>query len=124
MQPIRIVLAEMPRKLHDIIEAVVAPHSDLHIVGRLVGRDALPMTVNSTDAEVVILGLSSAEQPSSLDELLYLCPRVKVLATTTDGRGTYVRELKPTEVALGDLSPESLLDAIRTVHPAPEPPPP
>jgi DNA-binding NarL/FixJ family response regulator len=115
VQPIRIVLAEMPRKLHDIIEAMVAPHVDLEIVAELVARDGLPSVVASTQADVVILGLSGAEAPSVVDAFLYQCPKVKVLALTTDGRGIYVRELRPNEVALGDLSPEDLLEAIREV---------
>jgi hypothetical protein len=120
VQPIRIVLADMPRKLHDIIEAVVMPHSDLRIVGREVGRDALPFAVASTGADVVIVALSGEEPASVFDELLYECPRAKILATTSDGRGTFVRELRPNEVALGDLSPQNLLDAIRAVHPPSE----
>jgi DNA-binding NarL/FixJ family response regulator len=121
-QPIRIVLAEMPPKLHDIIEAIVAPHPDLRIVARVVGRDGLLAAVNSTSADVMILELHDAESPSVLDGLLYECPRLKVLATTSDGRGTFVRELLPNEVALGDLSPEHLLVAIRMVHPNPSEP--
>jgi DNA-binding NarL/FixJ family response regulator len=116
VQPIRIILAEMPRKLHDIIEAIVAPHPDLRIVARVVERDRLLSAVGSTDADVIILELHDAESPSVLDGLLYECPRVKVLATTSDGRGSFVRELLPNEVALGDLSPEHLLAAIRMVH--------
>jgi DNA-binding NarL/FixJ family response regulator len=120
VQPIRIVLADMPRKLHDIIEVLVAPHADLRIVARHVGRDSLPFVVSTTGAEVVIVGLYGTESPNALDELLYECPKIKVLATTSDGRGTYVRELRPNEIALGDLSPQNLLDAIRAVHPPPE----
>jgi DNA-binding NarL/FixJ family response regulator len=122
VQPIRIILAEMPRKLHDILEAIVAPHPDMRIVARVVGRDRLLFAVNSARADVIILELHGAESPSVLDGLLYECPRVKVLATTSDGRGTFVRELLPNEVALGDLSPEHLLEAIRAVHPKPHEP--
>jgi len=79
--------------------------------------------VKTTSADVVIMALHRAESPSVLDGLLYECPKVKVLATTTDGRGTFSRELRPNEVALGDLSPEHLLEAIRTVQSQPIPPP-
>jgi DNA-binding NarL/FixJ family response regulator len=122
VQPIRIILAEMPRKLHDIIEAIVAPHPDMRIVAQVMSRDRLVAAVNSTRADVIILELHRTESPSVLDGLLYQCPRVKVLVTTSDGRGTFVRELLPNEIALGDLSPEHLLETLRAVHPKPHEP--
>jgi hypothetical protein len=51
--------------------------------------------------------------PEEVLGLLYAFPRVRVLTIVDDGRTGFVHELVPRTVALGELSPERLVAAIR-----------
>jgi DNA-binding NarL/FixJ family response regulator len=119
---IRILLAEMPRMMREIVESAVSTQADMQIIGaieeRLVERGALTAAaearVERADADVVILGLQRDDEARAYDRLLYVRPRLTLLAITGDGRGAFLYELRPHKVPIGDVSPEGLLGAIRT----------
>jgi DNA-binding NarL/FixJ family response regulator len=115
LPPIRVLLAAKHRILNDIFAAILAPSADVVIVGTVTARNALVATVLSTEAEVVMMDPSDVGEIAFVTELLYVHPRLKVLATMNDGRGTVLCELQPNQTTLGDLSAEHLLDAIRAV---------
>ncbi|MEP6732535.1 MAG: hypothetical protein ABJE10_17960 [bacterium] len=115
MERIRILLAEVPRMLSEIIESVVEGQEDMSIVGAIDTRDRVLATLETTHADVVIVGLRSAETTTALDPVLYDRPRLKLLAISGDGRSSYLYELKPYCKPLGDVSPSGLVDAIRAM---------
>ena len=86
MEPIRIVLADMPRMLRETLE--------------------------EHDADFVITG-ADVLRPDDVDALLEARPRMKVLAVVGDGRDAFLYELRPQKVPLGEVSPHTLLEAIR-----------
>jgi hypothetical protein len=57
--------------------------------------------------------VSDPELPRICRELMAANPRVKVLAVAGDGRRVFLHELRPQTVALGEVSPAGLIDAIR-----------
>jgi hypothetical protein len=61
---------------------------------------------------VAIVGSRSGELPPDARDLLERYPRIKVLTVGDDGRETFCYELRPRQVALGELSPKTLLAAI------------
>jgi DNA-binding NarL/FixJ family response regulator len=113
VERIRVLLAELPRMLSEIIESVIADQQDMSIVGAIDSRDRVTSALVRTPADVVIVGLRDAETTASLNRVLLEQPRLKLLAISGDERSSYLYELRPHTVSLGDISPQGLVDAIR-----------
>ncbi len=118
LELIRIALVDMPQMLREITRAVVAGEPGAEIVAEYAAPVPLADVVRASDAQVLVVRDTptvSAEATSLLDESRPL----GVLAISDDGRSTVVYELKPHRVPLGEVSPERLVDAIRSAVSAP-----
>jgi DNA-binding NarL/FixJ family response regulator len=105
--------------LSDIIKEVVAGQPDMEIVGEREDRGSLVMAAAETRADVVLLGLHDSELPTICEDLVVAHPKSKILAVTLDGRRAFLYELRPQTSALGEISPQGLVDAIRAAVRAP-----
>jgi DNA-binding NarL/FixJ family response regulator len=107
----RIVLIDMPRMLREIIREVVAAEPGAEVVAEFGEPVDLVPAVLAHRAGFVILGadLAAGEVARLLDEL----PRTRVLGVADDGGQSFLYELRPHMVELGEISPERLLEAIR-----------
>jgi hypothetical protein len=101
--------------LRDIIVEVAAAQTDIEIVGEGADESAIANAGGAID--VLILAGRSAAEPSRCTEYLYHQPRMKILAIVDEGRRAFLFELRPFRVSLGELSPVSLLAAIREAGP-------
>jgi DNA-binding NarL/FixJ family response regulator len=110
---LRIAIVNMPQMLREIIREVVSPESDMEVAGEFSGTTDLLEAVERTRADFVITGTEDADV-AGVGRLLRMRPRLKVLAVAADGRQTYLYELRPQKVHLGEVSPQNLLDAIRS----------
>ncbi len=108
----------MHRMMHEIVTDVLSSQPDIDVVE----NDAAPVTPGRTRApddtspDVIILGERSRRAAGAYEDLLYSLPKAKVLAISDDGRESFLYELRPREVALGQLSAEGLLSAVRGTH--------
>jgi AmiR/NasT family two-component response regulator len=108
LQPIRILIAELPTMLRDIVLDTVADQPDMEVVGVVERGAQIAREVGRTGATVVIVrasGGQSAAAPSPWMQRDVAGPCV--VALTSDGREAFV------QVALGEISPERLLHTIR-----------
>ena len=114
MRLIRILLAGMPRMLLDMITDIVAPHPEMMVAGEMQDMADIRAAVRKTRADVVILIEPAIDLPQEHQELLYSRPRLGVLSITRDGRHFFLHKLRPVRTALGEVSPESLVQAIQS----------
>ncbi|MDQ6829298.1 MAG: hypothetical protein M3081_10575 [Gemmatimonadota bacterium] len=117
MLPIRVVLADMPRMLHDIVRTILSAEPDIEIETTTVPQREIASARAITGADVVIL----AEPEAPTDEyaaMLYAHPRLRLVAISDDGRRAVLYELRPHRSPLGDMSPNALVQAVRgrSVH--------
>ena len=110
----RILLVEMPRMLCDILADVLSAEPDMEVVGVLSSRGKLRATVAETRADVVVLALGDSRLPKDCERLLRAHPRLRVLGVTSEGRRGFLFGLRPLKASLGELSPQRLVNAIRT----------
>jgi hypothetical protein len=101
----------MPRMLREIIERAVADEPDMVLVEADAPELPLHEAVESAGADFVIAGsdYDFGEVAQVLDER----PRLRVLAVAGDGREAFLYELRPTRTPLGQVSPRTIVDAIR-----------
>lgn len=113
LQQIRVVTAELPQILSDIIGTVFESAGDIHMVGHATSRAELLELAQQLHPDVVILGMADSV-PTALSWDLYASdPLLRVLGVVGDGRQTFVYELRPHRTPLGELSPDALVAAVR-----------
>jgi len=107
----KILLIDMPQMLRDIVRDVAARDPMLEVVGEVPKQTDLETAARMFDPQVIITanGVAPAQE---IGALLESRPRTRVLTITGDGRRGTLYRLIPEAVALGDLSPESLLEAM------------
>ena len=113
MTTIRILLLGMPTMLRSIIRGITADQPGLEIVGEASQATEWSSLIREARPDVVIMEVTGAAGTDLARELLEEYPRVKVLGLSADGRRGVLHELRPHRVPLGELSPESLIEAIR-----------
>jgi DNA-binding NarL/FixJ family response regulator len=113
LNPTRILLLGMSTMLADLVRGIAQADPDVEIVGELAHDSALLTTSAHTAPDVVIVALTDGDLPASCSSLLYSQPRVRVLGLAQRGRDGFVWEMRPHRVPLGEMSPRTLLAAIR-----------
>ncbi len=72
--------------LCDIVTNVIDTQPDMQVVGEVSDRTELLASVERTQSDVVVLGLSDAELPPDCVRLLDAHPQVRLLGVAADGR--------------------------------------
>ncbi len=103
-QPIRVALIGLPPLIRELVHDLIDASDDLAIVER--GDDA--------DVDVCVVGIDERDSVSLCDVPGTARPP-RVIGISHDGRRTTLCELRPVVAALGELSPDELVDVIRGV---------
>jgi chemotaxis response regulator CheB len=111
---IRVLLAEIPSMMCDIVREAVAHEPDMVVVGEGADRDGVLGALAAQRADVVIIGTSDPEQAALPFKLLERSPGVKILMLAMNGRRAMMYELRSHQTPLADVSPRRLVDAIRS----------
>jgi len=112
---VRVLVGSLPRVLCDVIKQLLDGQSDIALVAQTTGDGDLLAAAREARPDVIILGLTDPELPPIGEALLWQAPAVRILAVIADdGRG-FLYELRPQRAALGELSAEGLVEAIRAV---------
>ena len=109
----RVFLGGMPPLLHDIVSDALKNQADVHLVGDLSAGDAVVSALRNDTIDVVIVGARQPDDSALVTEIFASSPQRKVLVIATSGRSAVLYQLRPHKRTLGDVSPQSLLEAIR-----------
>jgi hypothetical protein len=105
----------MPAILHDIVKDALAGARGVTLVGDVQHRSrALAPEVERTNPAVVLLGSDHPELAEGRVPVFPGRADLKLLAVSADGREATLYELLPRTTALGELSPETLVSAVRS----------
>jgi hypothetical protein len=100
--------------LSDIVQRVLAESPDLDVITWPNGLERLMDIPAEHHPDVVVTGLGPAQGIEPFVSLLHAQPSLRILALEGNGRGAVMYELQPHAVPLGDVSPDGLIDAIRS----------
>jgi hypothetical protein len=101
--------------LTEIVSHSLAGHVDVQLVIAEAPSSGLVAAVRDTGADVVV-GAESQLACPEVSALLDDLPRSRVFTLTPDARMAWLYELRPERVALGEVSPERLAQAIRVAR--------
>lgn len=108
VRPIRVALIDMSPMLHGILSQLLKSQADIQVVPAPMIEE--PRTADSAD---VFIMAAAGTTSRDAEAVLFARPRSAVVRITDRGHHTYVHTLQPTELALGSVSGEGLVDAIR-----------
>jgi DNA-binding NarL/FixJ family response regulator len=112
MDRIGVVLVDMPRMLRQILRTSVQAHPDFSVLAELPDAEHLADVAAETDTRFVITDAATATR-EGVERLLALRPQIRVLGIERDGRETFLYELRPQRIPLGEVSSETLVDVMR-----------
>jgi DNA-binding NarL/FixJ family response regulator len=110
---IRILLAEMPEMLSDIVAEVVASEPDFTVIARMAAADDVGAAARRLRADVVMVRHAGDGHDIDYSTLAIAHRPIKVIALAEDGREGFLYELRPHRVPLGEISARGLVAAIR-----------
>jgi hypothetical protein len=88
----------------DLVRHIVAPHDDIEIVDAIPDADLVITTYHPRRADAI-----------ALDQALAAKPGLRALAVRDEGRTAVMYTLVPQTTQLGPLSPDTLVELIRTL---------
>jgi hypothetical protein len=115
MRPVEVVLIDLPEVLSDIVTAILERDADVRIAAQLrsEGSSFDPAVTGAFD--VAIVGGDGEALAGAVRDLLCSRPRLRALTVGGDGREAFLYELRPHRTPLGEVSPDTLLGAVKAV---------
>lgn len=113
MRKIRVLVANRPRLMRDVILATISEQPDIEVLGELDDDSDIPQAVAESQPDFVIIALDKpGERPAVCDYLLLHYPSVKVLAVAPKENSTvfFWSELRSKAI---ESSEEGILSVIR-----------
>ncbi len=111
---VEVLLVRLPRVLSDIISGVLTAEPGVKVRLEETPRRDVTESVLEAAPDVAIVSSDSPDLHQRWDDLLGELPRLKILTIVDDGRLGFLYELRPCRVPLGEVSAQTLLDAVRT----------
>jgi hypothetical protein len=108
----RVLILNTPTLLGDLLTEAMMNHSDFTVIRE---RDLSRADDVTAPPDVVVVGRSVPDQEYAASILLARWPRSLVVGIADGRRGAIMYELEPTKVAVGDVSPRELVQAIRAM---------
>jgi DNA-binding NarL/FixJ family response regulator len=103
----------MPPLLHDIVRDTLVNRTDMEVVGDWSQGPAVRGALKDADVDVVIIGARQPDDDALASQVFLEAPFSKVLVIATSGRTAVMYQLRPEKRLLGDVSPQSVIEAIR-----------
>jgi hypothetical protein len=111
---IDVFLVRLPRILSDIVTATLERESGFRVSTSSAVDGEAAVIARQTMPDVVILGTDARELEDPWRTLLVDTPGMRFLTVADDGRESFLYELRPYRLALGEVSPQTLLAAVRS----------
>jgi DNA-binding NarL/FixJ family response regulator len=113
MQKIRVLVANRPRLMRDLVLATISEQPDIEVLGELEDDSKIAQAVADAQPDFVIIALDElGERPPICDYLLLHHPLVKVLAVAPEENSSvfFWSDIQSTAI---ESSEEGILNVIR-----------
>ena len=112
-ETIKILLLDIPEEMQDVLESAIQRQSNMETVGEAFDPINLLLTVDDTDADVVVMGHPDADRmPGICTHLLAEYPDLLILTLSTQDSRAFLYERNITQKEIAFQSPEDLIAKI------------
>lgn len=112
-ETIKILLLDVPADIQDVLEGVIQRQDNMETVGEAFDPINLLLTVDDTQADVVIMGHPNADRmPGICTHLLAEYPDLLILTLSTEDSRAFLYERKIAQKEIAFQSPDDLIARI------------
>jgi len=113
MSTIKVLLANRPQILREVVRDIIERQPDMEVVGEALDPLGVLLAAKETEADVVVIGLQDSEEPGLVSHLLAECPHVTVLGLASQGDTAFIAQMCPWRKEIADPSEVNILSALR-----------
>jgi DNA-binding NarL/FixJ family response regulator len=113
MPRIRVLIHDAPTMLRDILEQAISNQPDMEVILEPVSPERAPVDQQASP-DVVVVNVSDSDPGEDARALLFRWPGSHALMIAAHGQKVLKYELQPRGVDLGEMSPDQLVQAIRS----------
>jgi DNA-binding NarL/FixJ family response regulator len=113
LERIRVLLVDLTTMLRGVITEILATDPSIEVVGDVAATTSVLTAVEHSAAHVVICGTEDRDLSPVWRQVFRGHPDTKVVALLDDGQEAFLYELCPRREALGELSPQGLIAAVK-----------
>ena len=118
-QLVKILMVDVPNGLSNLLQDVIQRQENMLVVGEAFDPIDLLLTVNATDADVVIMGHPQADSmPGICTHLLAEFPILLILIVSTIDQRAFLYERKITQEEVSYSIPEDLIARVNEAYSA------
>jgi len=110
VKKIKIVLANRPRMMREVVKQMIDSQPDMEVVGEVLDPVDLLVAVRDTQADAVILDLEDSKEPGLTSHLLAEYPNLTILGLAANGKTAFIR---PRRQEILDPTGAKILTALR-----------
>jgi DNA-binding NarL/FixJ family response regulator len=89
MKPIRVLVANRPRLMRELVAATISDQPDIEVVGEIEQENGIELAVEQTQPDFVIVALEGRDRlPDSCQSILRSHPHIKIIAIASDRNST------------------------------------
>ncbi len=114
---IRVLVANRPRLMRELILATLADQPDIEVVGEVTHEDEIPERVHATLPDFLVIALDEpGKRPDICDTILRAHPEVRILAVGSD-QNRSISYWASFDIHSDDIEPseKGFLSAVRSV---------
>ena len=112
MSQIHVLIRDAPPMLRDILEQAISNQPDMRVIPEPAA--STPAPPEQAPPDVIVFAMSDESPDKSAHALLVEWPKSQVLMITARGDNVVKYEFLPRGVDLGEMSPDQLVQAIRS----------
>jgi DNA-binding NarL/FixJ family response regulator len=114
--PVRVLLLELPHLLRDILEHAIKAQDDCELLTDM-AKGFETLTKQIVPPDIVVLGLTEAQDATLVAALLARWPQTRVLTVMQSGDDATVYELRPHSRVFREISPSGIVHTLcQAVH--------
>lgn len=110
MKKIKILLANHPRMMREVVRKMIDAQPDMEVVGEVLDPLDILVGVRDTQADAVILDLEDSEESELTSHLLVEYPNLTIVGVAPNGKTAFVR---PRRREILDPTGAKILTALR-----------
>lgn len=115
MNKIRVLLANHPLMIPEVIRQLVAEQEDMELVGDCRGPMKILQEVGRTKADAVILAQEGTDEPGICSQLLAVYPDLTILGLTQNLNAAYTQQLRSQRQSVATDKHVTIVQTLRMV---------